>query len=106
MIRVCDGYKSVWNGNNYVAEFTDDALEADDYITEYLATKYDPGDQVVSVWDASDWFQNAPPDVPGTISDEELDIMAEELISDTDGVHVIEGIEGYLWDRREEARAE
>lgn len=53
--RVCDGYDSVWDGNNYVARLNDDAEEAEDQLKEFLSPDLDfPANDC---WDFEDWIE-------------------------------------------------
>lgn len=56
--RMIAGYERVWDGHNHVAEFSEDADEADDAIIALCNRVTEDADErsTVQVWDASDWF--------------------------------------------------
>jgi len=53
--RVIDGYESVWNGNNHVARFSDDARAALEEIEELCDVDADETN-TVQVWDIGNWL--------------------------------------------------
>lgn len=57
--RVIAGYERVWNGNNYVAKFADDAAEAIDKIEGLCRDAGGDVDDLVMVYNAGDWFENS-----------------------------------------------
>ena len=56
--RMVAGYERVWDGHNHVAEFSEDADEADDAIVALCNRVTEDADEhsTVQVWDASEWF--------------------------------------------------
>jgi hypothetical protein len=46
--RICNGFESVWDGNNYVGRYSPDALDAQDDLT--CAIKRELNDELISVW--------------------------------------------------------
>lgn len=56
--RMIAGYERVWDGHNHVAEFSEDADEADDAIVALCNRVTEDADEhsTVQVWDASEWF--------------------------------------------------
>lgn len=106
--RVCDGYRSEWNGSNHVARFTDGALEAledlDRAIQDWQPTHIDgAGD----LWDAADWFQAEPPTVDASATDTDLAALEAKLQADAhaDGLH-LHSLDCYLEGLRTEAQEE
>ena len=55
--RVVEGYESVWNGNNWVAEFDDDAQEAIKAIGELCDDNRRYEDAIVQAYDVDEWIQ-------------------------------------------------
>ncbi len=54
--RVCDGYRSAWDGNNKVAHLDDDASAASEDIDALCdANRGDPSAEL-NVWQAADWY--------------------------------------------------
>jgi hypothetical protein len=102
--RVCDGYKSVWDGNNHVAEYDADADEAQEAI-ELVCNRAD-SDDAVRVWEASDWLggigneaaQILELGITGAMSDEALSDLRERIEVEAAGedVDIVEGLEEYL----------
>lgn len=110
--RVCDGYASVWDDHNHVAELDDDAREACDAIEALCERAGDDESDTLSIWEACDWYgplcsrdsQRAQLGITAATTDAELAaIVAREettASADTDGV---DGLEEYLADLRAEA---
>jgi|CEGC01.1.fsa_nt_gi hypothetical protein len=46
--RICNGFESVWDGNNYVGRYSQDALDAQDDLTS--AIERELKDELISVW--------------------------------------------------------
>ena len=111
--RVISGYKSVWNGNNNVAYFNEDATEAIEEIEKLCCTDWDESDCVIA-WDAIDWAScggtssnsSVAKDLKITASstDEEIDSIVNQLESQAfdEGIHVLEQTKEYVLSIREE----
>lgn len=109
--RVCDGYRSEWDGSNHVARFDADAEAAREEIAR-LCERADDRD-VLCVWDAADWYaavgsrgqQRAALGITAATTDAELDAIVgrEREQAASDGVDEVEGLRGYLTGLRDEA---
>jgi hypothetical protein len=76
---ILDGYKSHWDGSNWIGEYSDTAQEAIDRI-EYELENDDFEGCCVSVQDAADWFQDASPDVDVAIlTDHDISVLGETI---------------------------
>jgi len=127
--RVIDGYESDWNGNNMVATFTDDAQAAIDEIREICDAEAESADESNSIqeWDAGDWLDGITYrhgtdgkhskwdhtietviDGIGTITakttDAELDEMEKKIEADCDKNVVINKLEKFLREERDNCR--
>ena len=105
--RVCDGYESKWDGNNYIAHLTEDAQAADEEL-DYLAmsTDWEPT-EMVQMSTAGDWFSEVADEVAGK-TDEELEIVAEqwEAEANADDVYIVDDILEQLKNWRDGMREE
>lgn len=72
--RVLGGYESVWNGNNYVGKFTDDAADAIEIIERICEDI--PSRDVYERCDVYDWYQWVEDDIKIKIKTAET---AEEI---------------------------
>ena len=113
--RMVAGYERVWDGNNHVAAFSDDADEADDAIISLCDRARADADEhsTVQVWDASDWFagignaaaQCAALKITAETTDDELraiETVAEKEAGDM-GVDVLNGVRRHMEWLREKA---
>jgi hypothetical protein len=103
--KIVDGYESIWNGHNHVADFTEDAQEA----IEEIESKCDELERTtdesntVQVWNISEWITDT---VKATTSDDDLQKMIDDAEPCENNI-VIEGdIEEYLKNLRSEKRVE
>lgn len=94
--RVCDGYDSEWDGNNYVGQLTEDAKDAEHEIAHIL----EQADPDLNVMDADDYFEPVRDDILARVRTGENaeDVCAEMLNSDC----VVDGFYAYVDDIREE----
>jgi len=110
--RVISGYTLVWDGNNFVAQFNEDATEAIEEIEKLCYVNYwDESDCVVAC-KAEDWassggtFLSIAKDLKITADsiDEEIDraVKLLEFQASEAGIHVLEGTENYIRSIREE----
>jgi hypothetical protein len=104
--RVCDGYRSRWNGSDHVACFTEDAEDAERQIRA-LCEGADP-EGAVKVWDASEWFRGIGPEdrqraelgIDADTTDEELDSIAVREMAEAQAsgeCHWIDGLDNHMW---------
>ena len=113
--RMVAGYERVWDGNNHVAAFSDDADEADDAIISLCDRARADADEhsTVQVWDASEWFagignaaaQCAALKITAETTDDELraiETVAEKEAGDM-GVDVLNGVRRHMEWLREKA---
>jgi hypothetical protein len=121
--RVCAGYESVWNGNNNVARFNDDARAAIDEIEAICADIDEEGSTVVE-WDAGDYLQGVMhrkstdgrdgwyPDatsvtideygtIDHTTTDDQIGEIEQKIEDDIETNVVINGLEKLLRDERD-----
>ena len=80
--RVVVDYRSIWNGSNHVARFSDDASEAIDEINTVCGEIESSSG---GVWDAGDWLDQSTPDeygVDAETTDERLAEIAERIERD------------------------
>jgi hypothetical protein len=114
--RVVAGYESRWDGNNYVARFTDDAQEAIDAISERCMEE--EGD--IEVWDAWEWLDEVTSwdgtssveiedvgKVTATTTDDELSEMEAKIdaMAEKEGVF-LNDVDRMLEDLRAECEEE
>jgi hypothetical protein len=94
--RVVDGYDSKWDGNNYIAKFTDNAQNALDEI-EAICDSVE-GD--LEIWDAGDWLDAVTHQTDiaveiesvGTITVQTTDDELEEMERTIDAMAETEGV--------------
>lgn len=103
--KIVDGYESIWNGHNHVADFTEDAQEAIEEIQSRCDELERTTDEsnTVQVWNISDWIID---EVYAATSDDDLQKMIDDSEPFENNV-VIEGdITEYLTNLRIEKRVE
>lgn len=106
---VINGYESVWNDNNHVAKFTDEAEQAIDKIRDICNNS----DFDVDVWDVENWldgilthkdneyFLDSFGKITSETDDDELSEMAESIKADADSENtVVDGVLDYLEELR------
>jgi hypothetical protein len=104
LTRICDGWSADYNGNNYVGGLDDDAQNALDELVEELESFYSNKE----AWTCGDYFQNlddAELGISAATTDDEIKVLAENLEKDSD-VYLIDDVESYLTERRDEAKEE
>lgn len=115
---VIAGYESVWNGNNNIASFNDEAQGALEEIEQLCESYYGDTDNQVQIYDISDWIDPimyphfkegyCNLDGIGTITakttDEELQDMTEEIEASTaaEDVVLLDDVYDYLEHLRDE----
>ncbi len=94
--RVCDGYRSEWDGNNMVAVFDDDALGA----MQEIQASCDACDGQALIWaDARDWLYDVKRDIASALA---AGSSIDELMEEYDGDGMVEdqpvlvGLRDYL----------
>jgi len=112
--RVVAGYESVWDGNNHVGEYTDDAQDAQGEIGLACDATCDDTDTHLQVWEAGDWLsgigtraqQAEHLGITATSTDEQLALKLEkeQEKAEDDGIDEVEGLESYLSELRDAAR--
>lgn len=85
--RVVAGYSQVWDGNNYVAKLTDDALEAEDSLDWLVREMGELEQNCVEVWDADDWMFSSC-----TLEDHWQNGTLDEAVADLKSMADSEGI--------------
>ena len=100
--RVIAGYESIWDGNNNVARFDDDAREAINEI-DHLTDESRFDESNVEEWDVEDWLQYADKPTADT-TDEELAEMVNDAEPNEENIIIHGDIEEYLEKIRDEAR--
>ncbi len=105
--RVCDGFETVWNGNNTVGKLTDDAIAAEEEI-EKITDAIDAESSGIAYWDVADYLQDADLDITAETTDEELEAKATEWEEYAEGEDVaINGdVLEYLTEKRDEMKDE
>lgn len=109
--RVCDGAESRWDGNRHVARLDADAEAALAAIESECASA---GPALV-VMSAREWFdplgdrarQRAELEITSETTDDEIEALAErERVGarDSQGIDLLEDVEGYLTELRDETR--
>jgi hypothetical protein len=96
--QIADGYTCGWDGQNFTARLSDDAMSAEG-VLETMLERFDPSESdLVAVWDAGDYLSVSSPTVQADATDEALEAMAAEIESDAaaDGCHKLEGALAYL----------
>lgn len=87
LTRVCDGYESVWNGNNHVARLDDDATAADEALDAWCQDHGTCDREEDVAWDAeayvanSDWVAIWPPQMSATEAEAEAGVPDDVQIS-------------------------
>lgn len=111
--RIIDGYECRWDGRNHVGRLTEDAQEADEAIRDLCDRDWSEG-EVLSVWEASDWYAQCGGGeeylasclgITAETTDEELSAIVEHEQDEASPAR-IEGIERFMRDLRETLRAE
>lgn len=124
--RVIAGTKAVWDGNNTVAEFTEDALAAEEEIEELLGLPsqdsgwgsepnqgFDDSD-LVGVWDIDgatngsevDDYDITADTTDGRLEEIEQEILADLAVCNGSTVAVCHGLDDYLKELRDELAEE
>lgn len=113
--RVVAGYERVWDGNNHVGEYSEDAQEAIESIRDLCDRARADADEhsTVQVWDAGDWFggigrweaQCEALGITAETTDDELRAIeaAAEVEAANNGVDVLNGVRDHLEWLREKA---
>lgn len=108
--RIVAGYEKVWDGNNHVGQFDDDAIAARDEVYALCDRNWSEG-EVIEVWDAADWYgavgrveaQANSLGITATTTDEELAAI-EEREENEAAPRLLEGLSRHLKMLRDEAR--
>ncbi len=109
--RIVAGYDCRWDGSNHVGHLDDDATEAQEAIADLCLATEDEDEDIVSIWEASDWFSDgekrtrAQLGITPATTDEQLEEMSARLLSEarSEGVDVLDGLDKYLTMLRDEA---
>jgi len=125
--RIVDGYDSRWDGNNNVAQFTDDAQAAQDDICAICDAIEADEDSAVQEYDAGDWLDNdhtrydgngeqrnwfpsvrraiiAGHEITGKTTDEKLAKIESAIEADIPKNTVVNGLSKYLEEERNQCR--
>lgn len=102
--RVCEGYESVWDGHNHVAEFTEDAEEAMGEIQDLCDQNQEDGNNTILVWEAAEWFALSGGDyaiarelkITAATTDEDLERIAAKEKEDAESTMECDVLEGTL----------
>lgn len=99
------GYTNHWNGSNYVASFSDEAISAIDEVSRICEQELD-NEPTVIVYSADDWFapfgtikqQARELGITAETTDEQLSIIAKKECFTAMGnnIHAIEGLQEHL----------
>lgn len=91
--KIIDGYESVYNGNNYVARLSPDAITAEEELENIVSNT----EGEYTVWSAGEWLCNS--DLSLT-ADTDIDELAAQLKSDAESENVIfsDSVVDYLED--------
>jgi hypothetical protein len=104
--RVLAGYSSEWDGNNHVGRLVGDAVDAADEIDAAMQPGRVVGDaECIQVWDASEYYSATHDDVVDQarqMTDEDL----EQWLVDESEVDILEGIDHYIRQIREQIAEE
>lgn len=111
--RIVAGYELVWDGNNHVGEYDEDAEAAREEMAALLDGRQFGESEVIEVWDAGDWYgsigghdaQRESLGITAETTDEEIDAIEAREDAAAEA-RVIEGLRRYLDGLRDEARAE
>lgn len=106
--RVVAGFERVWDGNDHVGEFDDDATAAIERIGSLCDRDW--SDQTIEVWDAADWYggvggrdaQRSSLGITAETTDEELAAIIEREERNA-APRIIEGSGRYITRLRDEA---
>jgi hypothetical protein len=96
--RLHTGNEIAWNGNNWTGKLTDDALEAETEILQFIdrnSTDYESSE----IWDACDWLQSETPEslgITSTTTDEQLQTIADKITEETEPLTCVLGVVEYL----------
>jgi len=103
---ICDGFCIVWDGHNHVADFTQEAQDAIDFIQDEIYSEVQDENAQIQVWDAADWFASIGGEalqckdlgITATMADNELKALGISLLESarSDGVDDIEGLSEHL----------
>jgi|GEM_PF-1401384 len=114
--RVLDGATIEWNGNNHVGHLTDDAEQAWDALAQRLDPAEFSDSEIVSAWDADDWFGGEGREqtlerlnLTADTTDEQITAMAAQETEDAKGISeagyvILRGAGEYLTGLREDLR--
>ena len=102
--QVIDGYESVWDGNNNVARFDDDAREAIDEIDHLTdESRFRDESELIEEWNVGDWLQYCDKPTADT-TDKELAEMVSDAEPTEENIVIHGDIEEYFNDIRHTAR--
>lgn len=108
---ICEGYERVWDGNNHVGRFTEDADGLIQALNERCQGPWDER-STINVWHAGDWYEPVTDidlceelGLTANTTDDELNEMAaaEEENAEDEGFR-LNGTEEYLRDIRDRLR--
>lgn len=104
--EIIDGYDTRWDGNNWVGDYTDEAMMARDQVAEICLDADQDWDNMEKVWDVRDWFEYADLPINSNTEDDRLEELAEEYEAEieTQGETVNGDILEYLTEHRDYLR--
>ncbi len=87
---------------------SEDAEVAEDEIEKLITASLDPDCDAIKAWGAGDWLECVTDEnlgITATTTDDAIEDLAERIISDgpINGADIIEGLDGYLRARRDDA---
>jgi hypothetical protein len=113
--QACEQYYSRWDGSNHIAGWRDlDQLrEQDPELMSWDRANYAittalsglDGEPTFGYWDAQDWLSTDPPAVAATVTEEQLEELAEDLVLEArEAGQLVDPAEvrAYLRERRDE----
>lgn len=78
LTRIIEGSETVWDGNNHVRRYGEDAAQAAEEVEKWFQGW--EGTLEGGLWDSGDWFGDYPPEeVTADSTDDELDALAKRL---------------------------
>lgn len=105
LTRIMEGAETIWDGNNHVRRFNEDAQLAAEEVERWFEGW--EGTVEGGLWDAGDYYQYCPPEeVRADSTDEELDALAERLEEEAKKENVVLAhAREYLGHLRDQLRA-
>ena len=108
--ELSENYEEDWDGSNFIGKINDRGTEIIELIENKIENSLTEENDAIKVYEASDWFEYCNAfdfNITEKTTDEELEAMAEEWLSEEDeGADIIEGVMEFFEKLRDEVTEE